>query len=105
MADFKDRIQQWKWIGSGRDSDDTLKILCDHFLATRRDIVVSSLPTSICNVQMCACVHVCTDVYMFSHAHVQSGQIKSGKIIPNYSATVSCIYNFQSQRWRGLYDR
>lgn len=43
MADFKDRIQQWKWIGTGRDSDDTLKALTSHFLATRRDIVVKLL--------------------------------------------------------------
>eukprot|EP00117_Sycon_ciliatum_P015660 scpid69541/ scgid4692/ Nuclear factor related to kappa-B-binding protein; DNA-binding protein R kappa-B; INO80 complex subunit G len=43
MTDFKDRIQQWKWIGHGRDSDTALKALCDHFLATRRDIVEPDL--------------------------------------------------------------
>lgn len=32
LVDFKERPQQWKWIGSNRDSDEQLELLCENWL-------------------------------------------------------------------------
>ena len=30
--DYKERAQQWHWIGKGRDTDEILLKLCEHWL-------------------------------------------------------------------------
>ncbi|KAJ8297540.1 hypothetical protein KUTeg_024071 [Tegillarca granosa] len=37
FVDYKERAQQWRWIGAGRDSDDKLNNLCKQWLANKKD--------------------------------------------------------------------
>jgi hypothetical protein len=37
LLDYKERAQQWKWIGQSRDSDEQLVPLCKHWLDNRND--------------------------------------------------------------------
>nr|XP_032820255.1 nuclear factor related to kappa-B-binding protein [Petromyzon marinus] len=34
-VDYKDRLQQWKWIGGGRDSNNEMEVLCQLWLETK----------------------------------------------------------------------
>ncbi|XP_061406809.1 nuclear factor related to kappa-B-binding protein [Lethenteron reissneri] len=34
-VDYKDRLQQWKWIGGGRDSNGEMEVLCQLWLETK----------------------------------------------------------------------
>ena len=34
FVDYKERAQQWKWIGQGRDSDEELLVFYRHWLAS-----------------------------------------------------------------------
>lgn len=36
-VDYKERAQQWRWIGAGRDSDDNMATLFKHFITNRKD--------------------------------------------------------------------
>ena len=36
--DYKERAQQWHWIGFGRDSDDVLTKWCDHWLKHKEEV-------------------------------------------------------------------
>nr|XP_048774007.1 nuclear factor related to kappa-B-binding protein-like isoform X2 [Ostrea edulis]XP_056012397.1 nuclear factor related to kappa-B-binding protein-like isoform X2 [Ostrea edulis] len=36
-VDYKERAQQWRWIGAGRDSDDNMTALFKHFITSRKD--------------------------------------------------------------------
>lgn len=36
--DYKERAQQWHWIGVGRDSDDVLAKWCDHWLQHKEEV-------------------------------------------------------------------
>lgn len=38
LLDYKERAQQWKWIGQGRDSEAELSVLCQHWLENKDDI-------------------------------------------------------------------
>ena len=38
LVDYKERAQQWRWIGSGRDSDDILAPLCKHWLENKDEL-------------------------------------------------------------------
>ncbi|WAQ99732.1 NFRKB-like protein [Mya arenaria] len=45
FLDYKERAQQWCWIGYGRDGDETLTVLCEHWLKQREEsaeIIVDS---------------------------------------------------------------
>ncbi|KAK3099190.1 hypothetical protein FSP39_000785 [Pinctada imbricata] len=35
--DFKDRVQQWRWIGAGRDSDEKMGQLFKHWLTNKKE--------------------------------------------------------------------
>ena len=36
--DYKERAQQWHWIGAGRDSDEHLNPLCDHWIKHKGEL-------------------------------------------------------------------
>ena len=36
--DYKERAQQWRWIGNGRDSDDVLATLCHSWLTHKDEV-------------------------------------------------------------------
>ncbi|XP_061165469.1 nuclear factor related to kappa-B-binding protein-like [Saccostrea echinata] len=36
-VDYKERAQQWRWIGAGRDSDDNMAALFKHFITNRKE--------------------------------------------------------------------
>ena len=38
FVDYKERAQQWRWIGAGRDSDDILTPLCKHWLENKDEM-------------------------------------------------------------------
>ena len=40
--DFKERVQQWRWIGAGRDSDEKMGQLFKHWLSNKKDGVGES---------------------------------------------------------------
>lgn len=37
FVDYKERAQQWRWIGAGRDSDDNMAALFKHFITNRKE--------------------------------------------------------------------
>lgn len=41
--DYKERAQQWKWIGVGRDSDPELTSLFRYWLQHKDDVTVDGL--------------------------------------------------------------
>ncbi|GAB1608858.1 nuclear factor related to kappa-B-binding protein-like [Argonauta hians] len=44
LIDYKERAQQWRWIGSGRDADDELGQLCKFWLQKKDDGRLSENP-------------------------------------------------------------
>ncbi|GFU28334.1 nuclear factor related to kappa-B-binding protein [Nephila pilipes] len=44
--DYKEKQQQWQWIGSGRDSDEQMYDLCQQWLDSKDDISCDILETS-----------------------------------------------------------
>ncbi|GFS69862.1 putative r-kappa-b [Trichonephila clavipes] len=44
--DYKEKQQQWQWIGSGRDSDEQMYELCQQWLDNKDDISCDILETS-----------------------------------------------------------
>ena len=43
LVEFKDRIDHWKWIGHGRDSELELMILCNHWFKLLDKTLVSNV--------------------------------------------------------------
>lgn len=41
--DYKEKQQQWQWIGAGRDSDTQVLALCQHWLQHREDVAMDAL--------------------------------------------------------------
>jgi len=37
FVDYKERAQQWRWIGVGRDSDENLDQLFKHWMANKKE--------------------------------------------------------------------
>ncbi|CAN7984586.1 unnamed protein product [Ixodes hexagonus] len=44
--DYKEKQQQWQWIGAGRDSDLQSQALCDHWLQGREQVATDALDAS-----------------------------------------------------------
>ena len=38
FLDYKERAQQWRWIGTGRDGDEALANLCQHWLKHKNEV-------------------------------------------------------------------
>lgn len=45
FLDYKEKQQQWQWIGSGRDSDEQMYGLCQQWLENKDDITSDILET------------------------------------------------------------
>jgi uncharacterized protein Usg len=50
MIDFKERLQQWMWIGHGHDTEEELAELYKHWSTNRKDELHSSSYDSLCIV-------------------------------------------------------